>query len=576
MALASISGSQGGVPVTAAGTGSFTTLDRTVVPGHVRVKGLPYRSLAFGPGQGTVVREELCRTVPQSGSRRVGLAAFAQITDTHIIDAASPGRMSFLWQYGDFDNGFPTSGRFRPQDLLTVHVLDAMVRKLNAMGAGPISGRKLDFLMSTGDSSNSYAGDELAAAIDTLNGVEASSHPVTGGYRGVQDHDWAPEDLKKYIWHPEPESSGATPDEWKTRYGYPTVPGFLAAAVTPVRTAGSSYPWYSGFGNHDECGRGTGTALSPQESFIDSLRVGKQLPLDLPADTARSKFWTSIKDSNAAERHELLASMPSRSVQSSELRAPFTKKDFMAAHLGNPGPAGPHGHGFNEESVQSGKAYYTFEMAPGLLGIMLNTASPDGTADGFLDSAQAAWMEDQLASVSRKSYSSKGKEVNADVEDRLVVLFTHHPSSSFPSAEDLHNDDDGETVTQEALLSMLARFPNLILWMNGHQHRHKVTEHENPHQPGGMWEITTASHIDFPQQSRIVEVIDNNNSTLSVVATLIDHSGPETAADGEQLSPAYLASLSLELASNRPGLKPRDVMGQATDQNVELLLPRPF
>ena len=93
------------------------------------------------------------------------------LTDSHVLDAASPGRLSFLWQYLDFSDGFPNSGKFRPHDLLTAHVLDAMVRKMNVIGRGPVSDRALDCLVITGDLTNSFAVSELSAAIGELRAV---------------------------------------------------------------------------------------------------------------------------------------------------------------------------------------------------------------------------------------------------------------------------------------------------------------------------------------------------------------------------------------------------------------------
>lgn len=42
----------------------------------------------------------------------------------------------------------------------------------------------------------------------------------------------------------------------------------------------------------------------------------------------------------------------------------------------------------------------------------------------------------------------------------------------------------------------------------------------------GFWEISTASHIDFPQHARILELVDNGDGTLSIFGTLVDHPAP--------------------------------------------------
>ena len=183
------------------------------------------------------------------------------------MDAANPGRLSLLWQYYDFSDGFPSSGRFRPHDLLTVHVLEATVRKLNEISFGPLSQRPLDCLVTTGDLTNTFAVSELRAAIGVFKGGSVTSHP-TGAYEGVQDHGPAPLDLSKSIWHPGPEISLIPPDDWKTLHGYPTVPGLLAAATKPLKAQGSDIPWFIGFGNHDEAGRPA--SAPPQQRLTSS------------------------------------------------------------------------------------------------------------------------------------------------------------------------------------------------------------------------------------------------------------------------------------------------------------------
>jgi len=310
--------------------GSSTTLAATVVLGPRRVSKLPYRRLVRGPAIETEVREDLCIRGRPTDNQRTGLAAFGHLTDSHILDAASPGRLSFLWQYLDFSDGYPNSGKFRPNDLLTAHVLDAMVRKVNAIGRGPLSDRDLDCLVITGDLTNSFAVSELLAAIGVFKGGPVTSHP-TGVYEGIQDFGPAPSALSKSIWHPEPESRLIAPDEWKTRYGYPTIPGYLTAAIQPITAEGSDFPWYIGVGNHDESGQPASGPISPKAEFVGALRVGNRLPTRLPPNMDVTEFWDRVRTSNESERRLLIASLPSRKVPPSKLRRAFSKAEFMDA-----------------------------------------------------------------------------------------------------------------------------------------------------------------------------------------------------------------------------------------------------
>jgi metallophosphoesterase (TIGR03767 family) len=544
----------------------LTTLDASVTFGPLRVQRLPYRRLARGPAVQTVVREELSTRNSISNSQRTALATFGHLTDTHVLDAANPGRLTFLWQYYDFSDEFPSSTRFRPQDLFTVHVLDATIRKLNAVRRGPLCERSLDCLVTTGDLTNAYAVSELSAAIGVFEGRLVTSHPG-GGYQGVQDDGPAPLHLSKSIWHPEPETSLIPPDDWKTLHGYPTVPGLLAAAVKPVAAEGANFPWYIGFGNHDESGR---SFASPRNEFVDALRVGSRLPIRLPQGMDTSDFWEMVDGASDSERRTLIKSMPSRPVRASPLRRPFSKAEFIDAL---PADAAQSRSGSGRSS--SAAPYYTFEISPHVVGIMLNTASPSGSIEAVLDATQAEWLEDQLRRVSRRSYSAKGKLTRTDAKDRLVVLFSHHPLSSFEKDEP-SSASGPQSLNRPAVLELISRFPNVIAWMNGHIHRHRVTPHKSEYETGGFWEITTASLIDFPQQSRIMEILDNGDGTLSIAGTLVDHSAPDAVMHEGTQTAMSLAALSLELSGNRPDLDRERRLGSDIDQNVDLIVRKPF
>jgi metallophosphoesterase (TIGR03767 family) len=351
------------------------------------------------------------------------------------------------------------------------------------------------------------------------------------------------------------------------------VPGFLNAAVRPLAAGGSNFPWYIGFGNHDESGRSASGPISSKAEFVDAVRVGDRLPTRLPAGMNITDFWKKVRSSDAAERGRLIASLPSRNVAASKLRRAFSKAEFTDAGSQNRITARP-GSGIGQTSPED--PYYTFDLSPDVVGIMLNTASPDGGTGAVLDATQADWLEEQLRRFCGRYYDAEGRLKTArTVEDRLIVLFSHHPLSSF-DREKPSSGEGSAPLNRSAVLELITRFPNVVAWLNGHSHRHRVTPHKTDYEFGGFWEITTASLIDFPQQSRIVEVMDNGDGTLSIGTTLVDHSAPESVRYEEGHTSASLAALSLELAINRPGLDHDAVMGDSGDQNVDLLVKKPF
>jgi len=124
------------------------------------------------------------------------------------------------------------------------------------------------------------------------------------------------------------------------------------------------------------------------------------------------------------------------------------------------------------------------------------------------------------------------------------------------------------------VVDLLLAHPNVVAWVNGHTHQNQVWAHTRTDGSGGFWEINTASHIDFPQQSRLIELVDNNDGTLSIFTTMVDHAGP-AAYGGVVSDPVALAGLARELAMNDPQQRSSAQEGTTADRNLELLSPTP-
>jgi hypothetical protein len=122
----------------------------------------------------------------------------------------------------------------------------------------------------------------------------------------------------------------------------------------------------------------------------------------------------------------------------------------------------------------------------------------------------------------------------------------------------------------------------------GHSHRNRITPYGRPG-GGGFWEIVTSAHADWPQQSRIVDLYDNRDGTLSLTTRVLEHASPprpgkRIRARGRLLSLKQvkrLASIARELSFNDPQAENGedgwpDRRGTRLDRNVELLVPKPY
>ena len=107
-----------------------------------------------------------------------------------------------------------------------------------------------------------------------------------------------------------------------------------------------------------------------------------------------------------------------------------------------------------------------------------------------------------------------------------------------------------------------------------------MTPHFRRDRRGGLWEIVTASSIDFPGQARLIELMDNRDGTLSIFGTLVDQaaplSPPPSGTPASAMTEADLASLARALAANGPVARyAASARGRRRDRNVELLVRDP-
>ncbi len=528
-----------------------------------------YRRLVGAPEGAPVLRRDLGVHLPSGVAR--SLVNFVQLSDLHVTDAQSPARAEFLDRLGDVDQPSALAvgrvGTYRAQEALTHQVLEAMVRAVRSEGRGPLTGAPVSFAISTGDNIDNGQDNELRAYLALLNGgtsvVPDSGDPARYDGVGAQ-HCY---DVRYY--HPDGTPPGERDDCCRAGRGFPLIPGLLDAARRPLAASGLGISWYAVYGNHDALIGGT----MPPEDELVALALGGRKPIaapegiDLVAPLADNEFGPPAGVWG-------MAGGATRPVAADASRRPVGAKEWIAAHLCDGGS--PVGHGFGEGARDTGRAHYAFS-AGGVRFVVLDTVNRAGGWQGSLDRGQLEWLEAELTAVHGAFFDDTGRRRHHGAADQPVIVCSHHTLETMTNP---WAPDGARRVLGPELARLLARFPNVVAWLNGHTHAHRIVARPAAAHlsgvPGGYFEITTASHIDWPQQARLVEVaIDDDQLVLATGVP--DHAGARDGRSEALDEPVALAGWSRELALNAwQGLGPDGVplgAGRVEDRDVLAVLP---
>jgi hypothetical protein len=246
------------------------------------------------------------------------------------------------------------------------------------------------------------------------------------------------------------------------------------------------------------------------------------------------------------------------------------------------------GYGRPPVAVANHDGYYSFSPVPGLRFVVLDTVTDEcGTifcSEGSVDDTQFQWLREQI--------------LTADAMGEYIMVFSHHTfrttrlPSTDPSEQPIHHGQRVDranpgnpqaTSPAQTLEELYCLSPNVLAHVAGHEHENEVRHHrcaaDAPPTPGpnDFWHVSTAAHIDWPQQARMIELVDNGDGTMSLVLTILDHAGPPNPGGGQvgDAPVLRLASIARELAYN-DYQSSRGARGGPEDRNVIIVLDRPW
>ncbi len=267
----------------------------------------------------------------------------------------------------------------------------------------------------------------------------------------------------------------------------------------PFISTGIDVPWYAALGNHDGLYMGGLSELT--DELVDAAQgVTPVTPADLPSK------WGGYRDGSTLHadvvRNRETVADPNRRL---------LRKPEVIERLRQAGGA-PEGHGFSDTDAVTGKGYFSAHPLPGkpLRLIALDTVNEhaarkyDGIR-GAMSIEQHRWLRTELAA--------------ADAANELVVVLSHHRLSDFTR---------DSPVSSQQLASTLASSASVILHLTGHGHYNgmEIMRSTIPSADDAYWELMTSATLDFPMQSRIIELVDERNGYLSIYVTNFDHNSP--------------------------------------------------
>jgi 3',5'-cyclic AMP phosphodiesterase CpdA len=326
--------------------------------------------LTRGPGEALIARTEL-------GERRATgrvLATLAHLTDSHVLDASSPARVTFLDRLGP-----PFQSTFRPHETLTAQVLAAAVKA--------IRGLRPQLVIQGGDLIDNAQDNELRQALSVLHGGFVRPGSGAHGYFGVQ------------------LARNPDPFYYRPDLDAPRHPGLLSQAIRPLRSVGLRSRWCPVLGDHDILVAGE----IPPDAQTQSLALGSEAVWELPPGLSRpaGAFGYSADGPPAPQ---LVSYLLARAQAGPRVRVPADRgrRQLTVAE------AAARLRGASATGAARDTLDYHLDVGDRLRLIFLDLARRGGGSGGLVRPEQPAWLAGELATAG----------------DRWVIVVSHQPLES--------------------------------------------------------------------------------------------------------------------------------------------------
>ena len=456
----------------------------------------------------------------------------------------------------------------RPQEALTAHAVDAMIRTLNAAGRRPGRRRPAGARRDHRRRDRQRPVERAAGFLALLRGRPVRPGSGRTGVRG-RAGSWAgpttSSGSRTASGRPGPTCSGPGSAS-------PTTPACSTRAMAPFAAAGLRCRGWRATATTRLLIQGVGSSRPGSPPRWSAARKPSRLPPGFDADQRR---WRS---SRASPRTFMAGDAVA--VTADPDRRPVSRREFVDAHFR--AGASPPGTGSPSANRRDGTAYYVHDL-PGVRFIALDTACRGRRRRRLAGRGPGAagWTERLDRGALGRSAAPTDQPCSTGNQDRLVVAAS--PTTGWTrstNARATRPRTGAPPAAGPGVLRTAAPVPQRGAVDERAHARQRGDAAHRPDDPGrGFWEVTTCSVVDWPCQARVIELIDDGDgSSRSRARCSTTTARPAPARRRPRACPGRTwPRCTASWPANVPWAgfdSPRP--GQPSDRNVELRVAAPF